>query len=458
MALLLVYFGMRLLMNRSKWYNFSRGFGLLGIVQVLILSWFGDFTFSEFSEPIRILLPQVGIYPDGVLPKVQTTGSEFSWLPILYVAYGLGVVFLSCRFANNLLAVWKIHRHSSSVASLGAYDLRVHQVEHGGAFSFLRSIYLPENMDRSGDEFEMTIRHEMVHLSLGHSYDVLFIEFLQVVFWFVPSIWLFAKPFRSLHEFQADSSVVRSFGKEKYGHFLIRSVHNQSRALVQPLDQLFIRQRIKKMTQRKSKLKSSIVLALSSVLFGAAILLSGCVHQVPDIDTVPPPPPPAPPAMEELAPPPPPAPPGDQGEIKLSPLEKQKTAQKKEHSSPKQDEILTKAEVMPIFPGCEKNGSAEDKASCTTSGIMNYIYQNLKYPTEAREAGIQGMVVMSFVVTKDGGVTDFEILRNPGGGCGEAVLSTMEKMQTDKLQWIPGRQDGKAVSVKYTLPVKFALE
>ena len=109
--------------------------------------------------------------------------------------------------------------------------------------------------------------------------------------------------------------------------------------------------------------------------------------------------------------------------------------------APKKEEIHTRVEQMPQF------GSGERE-------LLEYLAKNIKYPTIARENGIQGTVVIQFVVDKDGSVTEPTVVREVGGGCDEEALRVIKTMP----KWIPGKQQGKPVKVRYTLPVKFKLE
>lgn len=111
---------------------------------------------------------------------------------------------------------------------------------------------------------------------------------------------------------------------------------------------------------------------------------------------------------------------------------------------------------MPHFVGCEEETDKLKRKECSDEKIINYINEYVKYPIEARKEGIEGQVVVRFFVEKDGELTfeDKSILRNPGGGCGEEALRVIKTMP----KWIPGKHEGKAVRVRFTLPVKFELE
>jgi TonB family protein len=85
---------------------------------------------------------------------------------------------------------------------------------------------------------------------------------------------------------------------------------------------------------------------------------------------------------------------------------------------------------------------------------LKYISENISYPTKAKEEGIQGTVYVTFIVEKDGSITNAKILRGIGGGCDEEVIRLIEEMPN----WIPAKQNDKNVRVQFNMPVKFVLD
>lgn len=118
--------------------------------------------------------------------------------------------------------------------------------------------------------------------------------------------------------------------------------------------------------------------------------------------------------------------------------------------------ILRFAEKMPLFSSSKCNGldSYEENKTCAEKEMLQFIYKYVKYPTIARENGIQGTTVIRFVVSKTGEVQQAEILKDVAGGCGKEALRVVNKMP----KWKPGRQGGRNVAVYFNLPIKFQLE
>ncbi len=86
--------------------------------------------------------------------------------------------------------------------------------------------------------------------------------------------------------------------------------------------------------------------------------------------------------------------------------------------------------------------------------LRTFLGKNLNYPRSAASAGVSGRVYVSFVVNTDGSLTDLQVLKGIGFGCDEEAVRVMQKMP----HWRPGKQSGRAVRVKYNLPISFTLE
>jgi len=143
------------------------------------------------------------------------------------------------------------------------------------------------------------------------------------------------------------------------------------------------------------------------------------------------------PVVEDAPPPPPPPPPPPK---------------------PTVEEIFKVVEDMPRFPGCEDLPSKEERKQCADKKMLEFIYKNIKYPAIARENGVEGTAVVQFVVEKDGSISDARVVRDPGAQTGSEALRVVELMKNKGIQWIPGKQRGRAVRVQFNLPVRFRLE
>lgn len=102
--------------------------------------------------------------------------------------------------------------------------------------------------------------------------------------------------------------------------------------------------------------------------------------------------------------------------------------------------IFQVVESMPSFPGGD-------------AALFKYLGDNIKYPVIAQESGIQGRVICQFVVNRDGSIVDIEVVRSVDKSLDNEAIRVIERMP----RWTPGKQRGKTVRVKYTLPVNFKL-
>lgn len=112
-----------------------------------------------------------------------------------------------------------------------------------------------------------------------------------------------------------------------------------------------------------------------------------------------------------------------------------------EEPTPPEDRIYTVVNQQPDFPGGEK-------------ALIAYIKNNLKYPAFAEENGIQGRVTLSFVVEKDGSISNINVLRSPAEELSQEAIRIVKSMP----KWKPGVLKGENVRVKYVLPVTFRLQ
>ena len=119
-----------------------------------------------------------------------------------------------------------------------------------------------------------------------------------------------------------------------------------------------------------------------------------------------------------------------------------------------QGEVLIHVDEMPYFSGCNDFGTnIKAKRKCSNSNLVHFISLNLEYPEEAKEQGINGTVLISFVVDEYGVIQDPYVLKDIGGGCGDAALDVVNKMG----RWEAGVNKNKKVKVKLNLPIKFSL-
>jgi len=122
---------------------------------------------------------------------------------------------------------------------------------------------------------------------------------------------------------------------------------------------------------------------------------------------------------------------------------------------PRKKKIFKEVESMPRFTTetCEDLSKAE-RNTCTQKEMLAFLYDNMEYPAIAKENGVEGTVVINFVVTKSGEVKEAKIVKDIGAGCGQEALRLVNSMPN----WIPGQQRGQPVDAYFNLPVKFEID
>ncbi len=117
------------------------------------------------------------------------------------------------------------------------------------------------------------------------------------------------------------------------------------------------------------------------------------------------------------------------------------------------------AERMPMVSNCAAwDTTYQVQTQCSQEVLLKFIYANVQYPDSARLQGVEGTVVINFVVNPDSTISDAKIVRDIGGGCGDAALAVINALNPLGLKWAPGRQQGVPVKVAMNIPVKFKLK
>jgi len=119
----------------------------------------------------------------------------------------------------------------------------------------------------------------------------------------------------------------------------------------------------------------------------------------------------------------------------------EKDAASTEITEPEKPNVYTIVEEMPSYPGGENERN-------------RFLAENINYPSKARDARIQGTTYISFIIDKEGSVTDVKVLRGIGGGCDEEAIRVVKLMP----KWNPGKQNGKNVRVLFNMPIQFRLD
>lgn len=393
------------------------------------------------------LLPEV-VFEETITPT-HTNWQEFA-TNSLSIIYFCGVILLFIRFIMQLTSIILL-RIQCKVTEIQGVRVQILN-KASGPFSFFHWIFVhPES--HTQEELAEILTHEQTHAHQLHSADIMFSELICIACWFNPFIWLMKREIRNNLEYMADQRVLQTgYDYKVYQYHLLGLAHNKAAAtLYNSFNVLPLKNRIKMMNKKRTKeigrTKYLLFLPLAALLliisnieavarttknFTREVIqtveksteqVTKAVGQIPEQATV-----------EEAT-----IPKEIPADIDIT--DKDPSAIMQKVNTGDDDDIFDVVEEMPVFPGGQ-------------TGLMEFIAKNLRYPVKAQKEGIQGRVIARFIVEKDGSVSNLAIARRSASSELDAeairVLSTMPK-------WTPGKQRGKEVRVKYTVPIAFKL-
>ena len=283
--------------------------------------------------------------------------------------------------------------------------------EKGSPFSFFHWIFINKNMLNDPCLHEVLL-HERTHVRQWHSVDVLLGEAVCILCWFNPFAWILRREVRVNLEYLADQSVVdKGHDARTYQYHLLALTYQGSVAtLSNNFNVLPLKQRIKMMNKERSKsigrLKYLLLLPVCALLF---MMSSTPVSAQSTKSTTHP-----------------------DGSVTI------KYGGKDMVIKAAGEDFYQVVEEMPQFPGGVK-------------ALMDYLKTNVKYPEAAKAAKIEGRVTTSFIVGEDGVIRDVKVLRSVSPELDAEAIRVMSSMP----KWEPGKQDGKPVPVRYTVPINF---
>ncbi len=406
-----------LLLSKETFFKLNRTYLLLTSVLGLLipltdLSWFLQEPVEEvmyFMQPVT-----VGVEKLEMIVVSDTSNSSFHISALLESIYWFGVALFCLRLLYGLYQLFSFFKNARIARSNGFYIATSGKVH--SPFSFLNVLFWSDKLSLTEAERQNIFQHEEAHIFQRHSLDVFFMEALGVIFWCSPFIYLYKNSLKTVHEYLADDYVLRSANKKQYGHLLLRQ--SQSGPQVVLTNAMFnsqLKKRIEMMTKNKSSRKAAAkYLALLPVIAILSLAFSNASFVSPPIDSG----------------------------FSLT----------QSDTVPSGDEIFKKVDVMPMFPGCD-GITYENLKNCSSEKLLEFVYKNLKYPSEAKSKGVEGMVVVKFIVEKNGKISGAEMVRSVGSGTDEEVLRVVNMMP----DWIPGKQNGQGVRTQFVLPVKFQL-
>lgn len=441
-CLVAFYLFYKLLLSRDTFHAFNRATLLLLMLLSLVL----PFVSLSIDEPTVVnngMVQVEQLLVAGVTGE-DTQPASLTLVQVLFMVYMAGVVVSVGREIVSLAGLYKLISGRDHVTIDNG--IRIIVIDGDMApFSWFNNIVISRSDYESGRR-EILI-HEMAHISHHHSLDILLCNVLLIFQWFNPAVWLLRRELRNIHEYEADEAVLASGANAaEYQLLLIRkAVGERLFSMANNLNHNSLKKRITMMLTKRSNPWNRVKVLLTVPVAAVAVvafatpkaeslsreiehesdaIVSSVVKSTSDKAALV--------AQGKTS--------GEETVNAMGRADNTFIANDIQRMTSTDDDVYEVVEKMPAFPG----GMAE---------LMKYLRSNVRYPVEAHKAGIQGRVVVSFVVNKDGTVKDAKIVRSVDKSIDAEALRVISAMP----KWQPGYQDGKAVSVRYTVPVTFRL-
>jgi len=368
--------------------------------------------------------------------------SLLSWTWIVLGAYLSVVVFFLVRTFIFISGILRLKRRSERI---NRHDVNMYYTDDAAApFTFFRSVFWKKDDLTDSGEGSCMLRHELAHVRLGHSWDKMLMQLVCCLFWINPFFMLFRRELEIVHEFEADSESLNEGNSKELSSLILCTLYPKHyHDFISRFFQSPIKRRIIMITKNKTQKTSMDILRKMSIIPIAMIALYAFSIRPTDTPT------------------------GISLSLSESVLQDPWTAQNeleeeiivvgygRNNVSIKQDVKVTRENKRKIARRTISYTDVEQKP-VFQDGIPQYlrfIANNITYPTIAIESGITGMVVVSFVIDKDGKVTD---VKSPVKI--DPLSRELERVIKKLPDWKPGVQGGKTVAVQCYAFVQFKLE
>ena len=428
------YLFYKLLCSRDTWHQFNRRLLLF----ILALSAVIPFLYIDIDVAVReasVVVEELasalvndGADADGVIATAEATPTlwqripwqQIPWRGSLVIIYLIGLLACVTHFVGSLLSIRRLIRSGKRSELADGIVLIAHDKAYG-PFSWMR--YVMASAQDLNENFDMILAHEHAHIHLHHSWDLLFVQLCAMVQWFNPAAWLLKRELEAIHEYEADSATLREgFDARQYQLRLFEeAVGVKFNTITNNFNNCSTKKRIIMMMKRQTspwaRLKALFVLP---VAFAAVTVISCTSPKEKKVE-----------ANQDAA----------QQEQPTSINEIQVVSYAPQPKAEEQGEVFQAVEEAAMFPG-------------GMEAMMKYLQENIKYPEQAKNNGVQGRVIVQFVVNKDGSISNDTVVRSVDPLLDAEAIRVVRNMPN----WTPGKQRGEAVRVRFTLPVTFRLD
>ena len=433
-AVLIIVFYMfyRLMLSRETFHRVNRVVLLLTAVASFVL----PLCVITLHKTVRMeAVPTVSV--GDLQMEVAADAGPVWWQMLLPLIFIIGVVATLGHTLTSILKVWLLIRRSEQHLQPDGTIVCVTGNAEVSPFSWMH--YIVMNRSDYEEHNAAILAHERGHIRLRHSWDLLLVDLLTALQWFNPAMWMLRQDLRAIHEYEADGEVLsQGINARQYQYLLISKASGiGGYSIANGISHSTLKNRINMMLHKKSERRSLLKLLALIPIVGLALALNArtvtdYVYDEPQKQQ--------PVKKGKKA-----------GTIKVNGQEIKVVEQddivtmEGEVEAPAQespaDDAFDVVEQMPEYPGGPK-------------ALMEFLNNNVQYPAEAEKAGIQGRVIATFVVEKDGSISNAKVVKSVDPLLDAEALRVIGAMPN----WKPGMQNGKIVRVKYTVPLSFHLD
>ena len=433
-CLVLFYLFFRLLLSKETFHRFNR-MALLGVLFFSLLIPCIEVTTRHQVEVQQavlsieqlLLMAELEATPANV-GAVQETPT-ISWVQIVLLVYLAGILFLVCRNIYSLICLFRLVHSGKHEKLEKGVTLVVHNQEIA-PFSWMKYIVISrKDLEENGREI---LIHEMAHIHHRHLVDLLVADICIFFQWFNPGAWLLKQELQNIHEYEADETVINEgVNAKEYQLLLIKkAVGTRLYSMANSFNHSKLKKRITMMLKEKSnpwaRLKYLYVLPLAAIAVTAFArpeisekMEEISAVKVNDLAEI---------VQEKVL----------QDTVKVSKDEKKDALVVTGVKSKEEEEIVIfeVVEQMPEYPG-------------GMSALQKYLSEKIAGSPMKGKAG--GRVMVGLTVAETGKIKDVRVLQSD-----EASLNPeAERIVSEMPDWIPGKQRGRPVPVKYTVPIRF---
>ena len=385
-----------------------------------------DYDFSQLGE-LTVNESVVSVVPTDNQPSVILT----TVLPVLFI---VGMLATLVHTLISLIRIQLLIHRSEKHPQEDGTVICVTGNTALSPFSWMHYIVMNRSDYEAHDA--AILAHERGHIRLRHSWDLLFVDLLTALQWFNPAMWMLRSDLRAIHEYEADGEVLSlGINARQYQYLLIsKAAGIGGYSLANGISHSTLKNRINMMLHKKSNRTSLLKLFALIPIVGITLALNArtvndYVYDGPQKQN------PVKKGKKNTT-----IKVGTQ-EIKVTEASKDDKATTvtmnvvEDEQNATDDKVFDVVENMPEFNG-------------GMGALMQYLSDNIRYP---EEKDIQGRVIVSFVVDKDGSISNAQVVKSLHPSFDAEALRIINNMP----KWIPGTQNGKPVNVKYVVPINF---